>query len=116
MNKNLGFVQRLGFALNGIRSTWRTENSFKAEVCVALGAVGLLLYFRPAAIWWALFIITIAAVLGAELMNTALENLMDKLHPEVHPLIGLAKDCAAGAVLLLCIASVGVVAAMLISL
>ena len=35
------------------------------------------------------------------LFNTALESLIDHLHPEMHPAIKIAKDCAAGAVLLL---------------
>jgi diacylglycerol kinase (ATP) len=40
-------------------------------------------------------------VLVAELFNTALESLIDHLHPEIHPAIKIAKDSAAGAVLLL---------------
>lgn len=41
-----------------------------------------------------------ALVLITELQNTALENALDKLHPELHKAIGLSKDMAAGAVLL----------------
>lgn len=41
-----------------------------------------------------------ALVLITELQNTALENALDKLHPELHNSIGLSKDMAAGAVLL----------------
>lgn len=51
--------------------------------------------------WCALFALAVGGVLAAELMNTALEKVIDQLHPESHPAIGLAKDCAAGAVLIL---------------
>lgn len=42
-------------------------------------------------------------ILAAELFNLALETLTDHLHPARRPAIGAAKDCAAGAVLLLCL-------------
>ncbi|SIT47844.1 Diacylglycerol kinase (fragment) [Paraburkholderia piptadeniae] len=51
---------------------------------------------------WALCLAMAMLVLAAELFNTALERLADHLYPEHHPAIGVAKDCAAGAVLLVC--------------
>ena len=51
--------------------------------------------------------LSIALVLALELLNTALECVIDHLHPETAPEIKLAKDIAAGAVLL---ASIGAVA------
>ena len=52
----------------------------------------------------------IGAVLAAETFNTALEHALDRLHPEQDPAIGLAKDCAAGAVLVLSLVSLCVLA------
>jgi diacylglycerol kinase (ATP) len=49
---------------------------------------------------WCLLIIAIAIVLVAEGLNSALESLADAVHPAEHPLVGRAKDVAAGAVLL----------------
>ena len=43
--------------------------------------------------------VSAALVLVAELVNTAIENVCDALHPSRHPLIGAAKDCASAAVL-----------------
>lgn len=63
-------------------------------------------FIKASAIWWGIFILLISAILAAELFNTALEHVIDRLHPEIHPTIALAKDCAAGAVLVLSIASV----------
>lgn len=98
--KNDHFVKRLGFAINGIRVALNNEPSFRFQLLAALGAYLTLAVFRAPALWWALFSITVAGVLTAELFNTALENLIDHLHPEVHPSIKVVKDCAAGAVLI----------------
>ena len=61
--------------------------------------LALLLATRPAPLWWAVMALAVGLVLVAELINTALEAVVDRLHPERHPEIGAAKDIAAGAVL-----------------
>lgn len=106
--KNRRFFDRLGFALAGIASALRSERSLRAQAMIAVAVVPVMLIFRPALIWWALVGLTIALVLAAELINTALEHLADHLHPEEHPRIKTVKDCAAGAVLVLSVASVWV--------
>lgn len=111
--KNRKFTRRLEFALAGVRAAWREERSFRAQVAVALLLVPVMLVLRPALIWWALVIVMCGLVLAAELVNTALEHLIDHLHPEIHPSIKIAKDCAAGAVLLLSVAALCVAALML---
>ena len=100
MTKNQAFMARLGFALRGIGQAMSTENSLRTQA-VAFGIViAALVILRPEPVWWALFGLASFAVLSAELFNTALERLADRLHPEVHPEIRIVKDCAAGAVLL----------------
>jgi undecaprenol kinase len=104
--KNRSFIGRCGFALNGIREALRREQSFRIQVGAAALVIMLLLVLRPAPIWWGLFLLVIGAVLAFELLNTALEALMDRLHPEKHDSIRVAKDCAAGAVLVMSFVSV----------
>lgn len=104
--KNQSFHRRLGFALAGIRETWRRERSFRAQVAVAVLVVVALVVIRPPAVWWALVGLVIAAVLAFELVNAALEALIDHLHPDIHPEIRIVKDMAAGAVLLVVIGAV----------
>jgi diacylglycerol kinase (ATP) len=98
--KNRPFKDRLKFAWNGVFWAWTHEASFRFQVVSALGMI----FFTGAAgatpFWWALILLTIGGVLSLELVNTALEALLDRVHPEIHPLIQIAKDCAAGAVLL----------------
>lgn len=99
--KNRGIRQRLGFAWAGIAAAWRNERSFRIQTGFAIVLPVVLLLLRVSAVWWALCMIIAMLVLAAELFNTALESLIDHLHPEIHPAIKTAKDCAAGAVLLL---------------
>lgn len=56
--------------------------------------------FRIELVWWAILGLCIALVFTAEMVNAALEYLIDRLHPEIHEEIKFAKDAAAGAVLL----------------
>lgn len=105
--KNKAFHHRLGYAIAGIGAAFG-ENSFRLQCAAAGGVLIALIVLRPAPIWWAVAALTVATVLAAEQFNTALEHLADRLHPEVHPEIRIAKDCAAGAVL---IASLGALAA-----
>jgi diacylglycerol kinase (ATP) len=103
--KNKPFLERLGFAWNGIRAAWKTEASFRVQVLLGAGMLVFMGFLRPSPLWWALILLTMGGVLAAELFNTALEYIVDRLHPKQHPLIAKAKDCAAGAVLLLSLTS-----------
>lgn len=98
--KNSRFLQRMGFALAGLKSAFDSERSFRTQLlaaaAVALGLVAL----RPSALWCAVLIGVSTLVLVTELLNTAIEHLADHLHPQMHPQIKIVKDCAAGAVLL----------------
>lgn len=114
--KNLDFRHRLGFALNGIAAALRGERSLRAQIALAIAAIVLLLLLRPAPLWWALVALAIGLVLAAELFNSALEVLIDRLHPDRHPDIRRAKDIAAGAVLITALAALAVAAALAVSL
>jgi diacylglycerol kinase (ATP) len=103
--KNKAFYHRLGFALAGIASAWSSEKSFRVQALAALAVVAFLLWHRPPALWWAVLLMNCGMVMAAELFNTALEHTLDHLSPEIHPAVRIAKDCCAGAVLLLSIAS-----------
>jgi diacylglycerol kinase (ATP) len=103
--KNQSFAQRLNYAAGGIRSAFRTEASFRTQLLLAVAAASTLALVRPPLVWVALCIVAGAAVLATELVNTALEHLADRLHPEQHPTIRMAKDCAAAAVLVASIAA-----------
>ncbi len=110
--KNLAFAKRLRFALAGLGHALSSERSIKTQAVFFVLVVIALVVLRPAPLWWALVILASCAVLAAELFNTAVENLADHLHPELHPAIRIVKDCAAAGVLLTVVGAVGVAIAL----
>jgi diacylglycerol kinase len=98
--KNRPFLERLSFAMLGIAAAWRRERSFRTQASLGMAATLFTAVFAPGLIWAAMIAFSIGLVLALELLNTALECVIDHLHPESAPEIKLAKDIAAGAVLL----------------
>lgn len=99
------FFRSFRFAVEGLRAALREQNLWfhfvSAMIVVIAGiATGL------SAVEWSIIILTITAVIGAELFNTAIERVVDLASPEIHPLAKQAKDVAAGAVLVFALASV----------
>lgn len=62
---------------------------------------------------WCWLVVAIAMVFAAECMNTALESLANAVAPDPHPLVGRAKDAAAGAVLCAALGAAGIGALVL---
>ena len=115
-NKNQPLWHRMGFALAGLQHGLRAERSVRFEAVVFLLVLVALVCFRPEPIWWAAAALASAAVLAAELLNTAIETLADHVCSEVHPRIRVVKDCAAAAVFVSVIGALGVGAALLVHL
>jgi diacylglycerol kinase (ATP) len=113
--KNLPFRRRLGFAMAGIRIVWTRERSFRTQCGLALLAATVTAALRPGWVWAAIVALAVALVLLLEMVNAALEYVIDRLHPDVHDEIMFAKDAAAGAVLLASIGSLVVGALMVVS-
>jgi diacylglycerol kinase (ATP) len=111
--KNQSIWKRFGYALQGIQASIRTERSFRAHIAVAVFVVAVLLVTRPAPLWWGLMLLTTSVMMAVELVNTAVEKLVDFIHPGQHEVIGVVKDTLAGAVLVVCTAGVFVFAAFL---
>lgn len=112
--KNRPFAERLGFALAGWRAGWRRERSFRAQVIIGMVAAVALAVLHPAPIWWAVVAVLIALILALELLNSAIEAVIDLLHPGLHDEIKAAKDMVAGAVLAISAAALIVGAALLV--
>jgi len=86
-------------AFRGMLETYRSERNFRIHLAVAAVAVGFGLWMELSASEWRWIVLCIALVCALELMNTAVEALVDLLSPAEHPLARKAKDAAAGAVL-----------------
>ena len=110
--KNRRFAARLGYALAGIRLVFRREKSFRTQCALALCVALLVVLLRPGLLWAALVALAAGLVLAFELANSALEYLIDHVHPGLAREIGAAKDAAAAAVLLASLAALVVGALM----
>ncbi|PPL01745.1 diacylglycerol kinase family protein [Parapedobacter indicus] len=86
-------------ALRGIFETFRSERNFKIHLGCAALAIALGIWTRLSASDWRWIALCITVVFVLELLNTALEAVVDLLSPNYHPLAKKAKDAAAGAVL-----------------
>lgn len=104
--KNQSIAKRFANAFKGIAWAFYTESSFRTEVAIGVGVLGLTFLLRPSIVWIALLVTMIALVLATELINTSLEHVLDGLHPDKAEFVRIAKDCAAAAVLVLSIAAV----------
>ena len=98
--------QNLIWALRGVGFVLGTQTSARIQLAVAGFVIAAGCFFEIDRMEWIAVSLAIGAVLAAEAFNTALESLADAVHPERHPLVGRAKDCAAGAVLLAAIAAI----------
>lgn len=114
--KGRTFHFRLRCALQGIAQTWQREASFRTQTRLGALALVSLLVLRPPLVWDALVCIMVCLVLALELVNTAVEHVLDGLHPEEVEFVRIAKDCAAGAVLLSSVAALVTYLMMLMAL
>ena len=97
----LGMWHALRWSLKGLHAAWTVESSFRLEVClfVVLAPAGWLL--GATAIERVLLVGSLLLVLSAELLNSAVEALVDRWGAEFHELAGRAKDMGSAAVFLL---------------
>lgn len=87
------------YALHGIVSGIADQRNLKFQLAIAAVVIGAGFYLSITSIEWCVILLCIAFVIGLELVNTALENLVDLVTLEQNPLAGKIKDIAAGAVL-----------------
>lgn len=88
------------YAWAGISYSFQTQRNFRIHVSVCALAIGLSLFLHLRSVEIAIIGITSGLVLALELLNTAIESLVDlTVKQTYHELAKVAKDCAAGAVL-----------------
>ncbi|MBI2023452.1 diacylglycerol kinase family protein [Candidatus Giovannonibacteria bacterium] len=93
-------IKSFKHALHGVKNAYRHDQSFRWEIWGGLVYIAFGLFFWPLEKMEISFLVlSYALILIAELINTAFERALDKLHPERHELIGISKDIASGAVL-----------------
>lgn len=83
----------------GIKSAIKTEQNMKIHLIIMELVVLMGLMFNLSYLEWLVILICFMAVISSELFNTALENVVDLASPKINIKAKLAKDIAAGAVL-----------------
>lgn len=96
-------IASFGYALKGITVFYKTQPNARIQFFAAILAIGLGWWLKISAVEWTLIMLCIAMVLAGELLNTAIEVLADAVDKNPNPQIGMAKDLAAGAVLVMAI-------------
>ncbi|AZQ10794.1 diacylglycerol kinase [Shewanella khirikhana] len=91
-------IRATGFSFKGLKSAWVHEAAFRQELILALIMVPFALWVDVSLIEKLLMILTVFIVLITELLNSAVEAVVDRIGDEIHPLSGQAKDIASAAV------------------
>ena len=94
------FIDSIDFAIQGILHATRTQKHMRYHFCSAILLLVAVLFLRISALEFTVLCLSVAFVLFAEMMNTAVEAIVDMVSPDYHPLAKVAKDVAAGAVLI----------------
>ncbi len=109
MHMRNNFISSFGYASRGILKLFRTERNASIHLAATILVIILGIYLEVNITEWCLLVLSVGMVFGAEGLNTAIEQIVDLVSPEIHDKAGMAKDIAAGGVLLsaICAAIVG---------
>ena len=88
-----------GYSMKGFRAAWRNEAAFRQEALLAIVLLPASFFLARNGLELALLIGGVMLVLITELLNSAIEAIVDKTTPEIHELAGRAKDMGSAAVL-----------------
>jgi len=103
------------YAGAGLTYAFKTQRNFRIHVIVGSTAIALSIYLQLSPMEIAIMGLTIGGVLTTELINTALESVVDlTVQQTYHELAKIAKDCAAGAVLISAFVSILVAGVLLV--
>jgi diacylglycerol kinase (ATP) len=94
-------LKALKWSLKGLNAAWKFEASFRLEVYLFVIFFPLGLWLGHGAVEKAMLVGSLFLVLSAEILNSAIEAVVDKTTPEFHELAGRAKDMGSAAVFLL---------------
>ncbi|NLG10707.1 MAG: diacylglycerol kinase family protein [Coriobacteriaceae bacterium] len=106
LERSRSLTASFGYAFQGIFQVITTQRNMRIHLIVAVLAILAALGLQLQALEWVAILILIGLVLAFEMLNTALETLIDLVSPKFHPLAKIIKDVGAGMVLILAITAV----------
>jgi len=102
-DKPIGFkrlIRAFGYSFQGFRHAWREEAAFRQEVGLSVVVIPLGTLLGRSGIERALLVSPMLLILVVEILNSAVEAVVDRSGTERHPLAGMAKDMGSAAVML----------------
>lgn len=93
-------IKAAGYSWKGLRAAWRHEAAFRQEMLAAVVAIVIACWLDVDMISRVLMIGVVVLVIIIEIVNSAIEAVVDRIGQEHHPLAGRAKDMGSAAVLL----------------
>ncbi len=105
------FLHSFEYPIKGLRYAYRNEQNLAVDVGISILVLIASFIFKLSLTEWVVVVFTIGAVLSLELVNTAIEAVVDLVTEEYHPLAKVAKDTAAAAIFVIAVvaAIVGVI-------
>ena len=88
-----------GHSIRGIRACWQNETAFRQDVFLSVVLFIASFFLANSVEQWLLLVIPLILILIVELLNSAVENTVDRIGEEMHVLSGRAKDMGSAAVL-----------------
>ena len=95
------FLKSFKYSIDGLVYAYRYEQSMLIHVIATIGVVTANIIFKISSFEWLVTLLAIGMVLSAELINTAIEAVVDLVTLEIHPLAKIAKDCGSAATFVL---------------
>ena len=98
-----GFIRifnAAGYSWLGFKAAYKHEAAFRQELWLSLVLTPVALYFGPSYADKAILLASLVFILLVEILNSALEAVVDRFGDEIHPLSGRAKDMGSAAVFL----------------
>lgn len=104
--KSRNVRESFGYAVRGIIYTWKTQRNMRIHSFCALGVLVGAWFFKVSKNELLVLILTSFMVIAAEMINTAVETVVDMFTDQYHPLAEISKNVAAGMVLITAISAV----------
>ncbi|MEM6162558.1 diacylglycerol kinase [Erwinia sp. P6884] len=101
-------IKAAGYSWQGLRAAWQHEAAFRQEAVAVLVAIILACWLDVDPVTRVLLIGSVVLVIIVEILNSAIEAVVDRIGSEIHPLAGRAKDMGSAAVLLAILLAIAV--------
>ena len=98
-------IKSFSYAIDGFKKSFREEANMKIHIMMTFFVIICGFIFKVSTLEWIFLCFAIGIVISAELLNTAIENLVDLVCKERNDKAGLIKDVSAGFVMILAITS-----------